>query len=103
MRIDWEAIFGLLGFIGLFLFGTVRPVNQQINIRPWFDSHWRRWHVVPAFAFLIVAELFLRDSAPQIGPPARWLIGMIMTGTLLIAAYRLKEAIQRVRRGSTAP
>lgn len=88
----------LLMIAALFAFGTVRPVDQQINIRGWFDRHWQRWHALPCCAFATFVQLWLREFARDTGGPARWLMATLMTLAVLIAFYRLKETLRRVQR-----
>jgi hypothetical protein len=96
---DLDFWLSLLMIGALFAFGTVRPVDQQINIRGWFDGHWRRWHLLPCGALMIFIQLWLREFSPETGGQARWLMGTLMTLTVLMAVYRLKEVLRRARRG----
>jgi len=95
---DMDFWLSLLMIASLFAFGTVRPAGQQISIRAWFDTHWRRWHALPCGAFLIFVQLWLRELAPDTGGAARWLMGTFMTLFVLIGVYRLKETFGRVQR-----
>jgi hypothetical protein len=95
---DMDFWLSLLMIAALFAFGTVRPADQQISIRGWFDTHWRRWHALPCGAVLIFIEVWLREFAPETGGPARGLMGTLMTLFVLIGVYRLKETVARVRR-----